>query len=160
MHPKLPRIAVSVIAARPTRVFKGNIHSPTDIHCLQTAIDAGPKLSGDHGFPIGGLCGWVDYEGEFVFGDYPEMLVFSHRDRTWWETGGLSTRLLSTESAAEISDFTPLAPREQFTSGVARIKEWIAAGHIYQANLSQAFAARVTGDPSALRSRPSRPLPK
>jgi aminodeoxychorismate synthase component I len=141
---------VSVIAASPTRILKGNIHSPSDIQSLQAAIDAGAKLAGDHGFPIGGLCGWVDYEGDFVFGDYPEMLVFSHRDRTWWETGDLSTRLRSTAGSAEISDFTPLAPREKFTSGVARIKEWIAAGHIYQANLSQAFEARVTGDLFAL----------
>ncbi|MEY3896345.1 MAG: aminodeoxychorismate synthase component, partial [Verrucomicrobiota bacterium] len=105
-----------------------------------------PKPAGDHGFPVGGLCGWVDYEGDFVFGDYPEMLVYSHRDHTWWETGQLSSQLRDTRSCAEISRFTPLAPRKKFTAGVTRIKEWIAAGHIYQANLSQAFTATVTGD--------------
>ncbi len=141
---------VSVIATSPTRVLKGNIHFPADLQALRTAIDAGPRLAGDQGFPIGGLCGWVDYEGDFVFGDYPEMLVYSHRDRTWWETGSLSTQLRHTRSNAEISPFTPLAPRENFTSAVARIKEWIAAGHIYQANLSQAFTATVSGDLFAL----------
>ncbi len=137
---------VSVIAARPIRVLKGNIHFSLDLESLQTTLNAGPKLAGDQGLPIGGLCGWVDYEGDFVFGDYPEMLVYSHTDRTWWETGDLSMQLRSSASSAEISDFTPLAAREKFTSGVARIKEWIAAGHIYQANLSQAFTATVTGD--------------
>ncbi len=141
---------VSVIAARPIRILKGNVHLPADLQSLQTAIEAGPKLAGDQGFPIGGLCGWVDYEGDFVFGDYPEMLVYSHRDRTWWEIGELSTQLENTPSAAEISAFTPLSPREKFTSGVDRIKEWIAAGHIYQANLSQAFTATVSGDLFAL----------
>jgi aminodeoxychorismate synthase component I len=141
---------ISVIAANPVRILKGNIHVPADLQSIQTAIDAGPKLAGDQGFPFGGLCGWVDYEGGFVFGDYPEMLVYSHRDSTWWETGDLSSRLRETDSSAEISDFTPLAPREKFTSGVARIKEWIAAGHIYQANLSQVFEAAVTGDLFAL----------
>jgi aminodeoxychorismate synthase component I len=141
---------VSVIAASPTRVLKGNILLPGDLQSLQTAIDAGPRLAGDHGFPIGGLCGWVDYEGEFVFGDYPEMLVYSHRDRTWWETGGLSMRLRDSGGSAEISAFSPLAPREKFISAVSRIKDWIAAGHIYQANLSQAFTATVTGDLFAL----------
>ena len=141
---------VSVIAASPTRVLKGNLRSPSDLRCLEAAIDAGPELVGDQGFPIGGLCGWVDYEGDFVFGDYPDMLVYCHTDRTWWEAGDLSTQLRDSDSSAEVSGFTPLAPPEKFTSGVARIQEWIAAGHIYQANLSQAFTATVTGDLFAL----------
>ena len=78
------------------------------------------------------------------------MLVYSHRDRTWWETGRLSERLRETGGTAQISTFVPLASRAKFTSDVARIKEWIAAGHIYQANLSQAFVAEVTGDLFAL----------
>ena len=137
---------VSVIAANPLQVLRGNIHVAADLEILRAALTDGPKIAGDHGFPVGGLCGWVDYEGDFVFGDYPEMLVYSHRDATWWETGQLSTQLRDTHSSAEISPFSPLAPREKFTSGVVRIKEWIAAGHIYQANLSQAFAATVSGD--------------
>lgn len=137
---------VSVIAACPVQVLRGNVHASGDLEILRTALASGPKISGDHGFPVGGLCGWVDYEGDFVFGDYPEMLVHSHHDHTWWETGELSCLLRDNRSLAEISPFTPLAPREKFTSGVARIKEWIAAGHIYQANLSQAFTATVTGD--------------
>ncbi len=137
---------VSVISACPTRVLRGNIHVSQEIEILRTALATGPKLAGDHGFPVGGLCGWVDYEGDFVFGDYPEMLVYSHSDHTWWETGQLSSQFRVGCGSAEISRFTPLSPREKFTCGVTRIKEWIAAGHIYQANLSQAFTATVTGD--------------
>ncbi len=135
---------VSVIAANPRQVLRGNIHVSADLEILRAALADGPEISGDHGLPVGGLCGWVDYEGDFVFGDYPEMLVYSHRDATWWEIGDLSTRLRDSSGSAEISPFTPLASRGTFTSGVARIKEWIAAGHIYQANLSQAFTATVT----------------
>ena len=137
---------VSVIAANPQRILRGKIHHPADLEILRTALAAGPQSAGDHGFPIGGLCGWVDYEGDFVFGDYPEMLIYSHQDRTWWEVGGLSSQLQASGGSAEISEFTPLASREKFTSDVLRIKDWIAAGHIYQANLSQAFAAEVTGE--------------
>ena len=137
---------ISVIAANPQRLLQGKIQNPADLALLRAALAAGPKLAGDHGFPSGGLCGWVDYEGDFVFGDYPEMLVYSHRDRTWWEVGGLSSQLSTSTGSAEISEFVPLAAREKFTTGVLRIKEWIAAGHIYQANLSQAFAAEVTGE--------------
>jgi para-aminobenzoate synthetase component I len=141
---------VSVIAARPIRILKGNIHAQGDLHSLRTAIEAGQALSGDQGFPTGGLCGWVDYEGDFVFGDYPEMLVYDHSDRTWREAGSLSTQLQHTHRSAEISAFTPLTSRDKFTAAVSRVKEWIAAGHIYQANLSQSFTAAVTGDLFAL----------
>ena len=141
---------VSVIAANPLRVLRGNLHVSGDLEILRAALADSPKLAGDHGFPVGGLCGWVDYEGDFVFGDYPEMLVYSHQDRTWWEVGDLSNQLRGSGGKAEISEFTPLASREKFTTDVLRIKEWIAAGHIYQANLSQAFAAEVTGELFAL----------
>ncbi len=140
---------ISVIAANPTQILRGNIHVPADFKILHAALANGPRLAGDYGFPVGGLCGWVEYEGDFVFGDYPEMLVYSHRDAAWWEIGNLSSQLCDTQdtsSSAQISSFTPLTSRRKFTSHVARIKEWIAAGHIYQANLSQAFAATVSGD--------------
>jgi len=135
----------SVIAASPIQVLQGHIRNPDDLELLRTALANGPKLAGDQGFPIGGLCGWIDYEGDFVFGDYPEMLVYSHNDQTWWETGDLSAKFLSSGSTAEIGDFTPLADRGKFISDVLRIKEWIASGHIYQVNLSQAFTAPISG---------------
>lgn len=141
---------VSVIAANPLQVLRGSIHQPADLELLRSALAQGPQAAGDQGFPLGGLCGWVDYEGDFVFGDYPEMLVYSHQDHLWWEIGTLSStgiqRLEAGVRMDSIAAFTPLASREKFTGGVARIKEWIAAGHIYQANLSQAFTAEVHGE--------------
>lgn len=137
---------ISIIAARPLRLLKGNIHAAGDVETLRTALAAGPPLQGDHGFPTGGLCGWITYEGDFTFGDYPEMLVFHHRDQTWWEIGTLSAELRQTSHSAEISHFTPVTDREHFIRGVEAIKSWIAAGDIYQVNLSQAFTASVTGD--------------
>ncbi len=137
---------ISVIAAGPRQILRGSIYCPSDREILRAALAAGPKLAGDHGFPVGGLCGWVTYEGDFTFGDYPEMLIYSHREQTWWETGQLSSQLRTTHGTAKISPFTPTASREKFTTSVARIKAWIAAGHIYQANLSQSFTATVSGD--------------
>ena len=138
---------LSVIAASPTRLLRGNVHRPDDLAILRSAHAGGQPLAGDPGFPTGGLCGWIDYEGDFVFGDYPQMLVYSHRDRTWWETGQLSTQLRTVSiGPAEIGNFTPLTARRDFLGSVARIQQWIAAGHIYQVNLSQAFVATVRGD--------------
>jgi aminodeoxychorismate synthase component I len=137
---------VSVIAARPTRVHRGSIHSLEDRCVLREAISSAPKISGDHGFPLGGLCGWVDYEGGFVFGEYHEMMVYHHSDRTWWETGTLSECLQENHDApSRVSSFTASTRREDFIRHVERIRDWIAAGDIYQVNLSQAFEAEVTG---------------
>ncbi len=137
---------ISVIAASPREVLKGSIYHSPDLTILRNAVAAGPKLASDHGFPFGGLCGWIDYEGDFVFGDYQEMLIYSHSDHAWWEIGTLSEQLRSTHGVAQISPFFPLTNREQFLESVSRAKDWIAAGDIYQVNLSQAFAAEITGD--------------
>jgi para-aminobenzoate synthetase component I len=45
----------------------------------------------------------------------------------------------------EIGPFAATTGRQDFLTGVERIKEWIAAGDIYQVNLSQAFEAEVRG---------------
>jgi len=138
--------AISVIAARPARTLKGSIHTLVGRELLRNSLAKFQILADDHGFPIGGLCGWVDYEGDFVFGEYHEMLVFRHNDQTWWETGRLSECLReSVSEAVEIGPFTAATSRESFLDGIARIQEWIAAGDIYQVNLSQAFTARVAG---------------
>ncbi len=137
---------ISVIAARPVRTFCGSIHSDADRKILRDAMAAHPISPGCDGFPSGGLCGWVDYEGEFVFGEYHEMLCFHHADQSWWELGTLSECLKPvTDEAATIGPFSAVSSHQEFLDGVLRIKEWIAAGDIYQVNLSQSFEAPVTG---------------
>jgi aminodeoxychorismate synthase component I len=138
--------SISVIAARPVRILRGSIHDAGDRNGLRAALADAPPSSGDHGFPLGGLCGWVDYEGAFVFGDFPEMLVFDHHSQTWRETGDLSTCLGETAGEpVRIGHFHPQTTRARFLEGVGRIKEWIAAGDIYQVNLAQSFEAGVSG---------------
>lgn len=141
--------AVSVIAARPTRILRGDIHAAADRAGLRQALDAGRVACGSHGdfgFPLGGLCGWIHYEGDFVFGDFPEMLAYCHDDGSWWERGGLSDELRDPppEAPPVVGNFRPLAAPGRFLDGVERIKKWIAAGDCYQANLSQAFEADVS----------------
>jgi para-aminobenzoate synthetase component 1 len=140
---------VSVIAARPQRVLQGSIHKPADRAELAAVLEQGSSAPlGDRGFPLGGLCGWVGYAGDFVFGDYPEMLVFDHRSGSWHEVGSLSAELrIPAPEAPVIGEFQALMSREEFTGGVRRIHEWIAAGDIYQVNLTQAFRAPVQGGP-------------
>ena len=137
---------LSVVAARPRRVLRGSIHVPVDRQRLREALAGGARDPGDLGFPAGGLCGWVDYEGDFVFGEYPEMLVFCHDSGRWHETGNLSAQLrMPQEASVEIGPFRAGCSRAEFVAGVERAREWIAAGDIYQVNLSQPFAADVRG---------------
>ena len=139
--------AVSIVAARPVEVLRGSIHRREDRQRLEAVLarrDAGPVV--DLGFPAGGLCGWVDYEGGFVFGDYPEMLVHDG-DGGWREVGGLSREMRVPEAgeAVRVGPVRAGMTREDFLRGVTRIREWIAAGDIYQVNLAQAFEAEVRG---------------
>lgn len=138
---------VSIIAADPMEVLKGSIHCEEDRERLKEVLRRkADEPSADRGFPLGGLCGWVDYEGDYVFGDYPEMLVHTH-DGGWHEVGSLSQRikLEPLESGYEIDELKANWSQDEFVTAVRRIREWIAAGDVYQVNLSQRFEAEVRG---------------
>jgi aminodeoxychorismate synthase component I len=141
--------AYSVIAAQPTKVFSGSIFQKSDLNLLRESLEKNTKAAGDHGFPQGGLCGWVSYEGDFVFGEYHEMLIRDEDSGDWWEIGNLSEKIgEATPSSACPSSFQPQTQRETFVRSVDRAKEWIAAGDIYQVNLAQSYEAEVNGEGS------------
>lgn len=136
----------SVITAKPVRILEGSIHDPRSRSELKRAMVRNRGMAVDCGFPTGGLCGWIDYEGDYVFGEYPEMLVYRHEDGWWMEVGGLSECLGDVElPVVQVGKFQARQTRDDFLCAVARAKEWIAAGDIYQVNLSQAFEAEVSG---------------
>ena len=137
---------ISVIAAAPVAMHCGSVFSETDLTTLRNALAANPAGGGDHGFPEGGLCGWVDYEGNFVFGEYRDMLVKDEQSGEWWERGNLSSLIRESKNErVEIGDFTAEMGREKFLEAVRRAKELISAGDIYQVNLAQEFSAKVGG---------------
>lgn len=137
---------VSVVAAAPAAIHRGSVFSETDLTALRATLATNASCSGDHGFPEGGLCGWVDYGGNFVFGEYREMLVKDEESGVWWERGNLSSKLRDTANdKVQIGDFGAGMGREKFLAAVRRAKEWIAAGDIYQVNLAQGFSAPVGG---------------
>ncbi|QTN31910.1 aminodeoxychorismate synthase component I [Akkermansiaceae bacterium] len=140
---------VSVIAANPARIHRGSIFSESDLGLLREALAGNARAGGDHGFPDGGLCGWVDYEGDFVFGEYLEMLVRDEESGEWWERGGLSAKMRNAvEEPVAVGDFRGETGRDDFLESVRRVKEWIAAGDIYQVNVAREFSAEVWGDGS------------
>ncbi len=123
--------SVSLIAVRPIKVLSGSIHQEEDREKLRKAD--------------GHLCGWVDYEGGYVFGMYPEVTIFDHLHGTW-AGPHLKTKDRPVISGdVRISGLRPMTTRREFLSAVERAKEFIAAGDIYQVNLSQAFEAEISG---------------
>jgi len=137
---------VSIVAADPAAVLTGSIHDPAARERLRRVLrDRATGPSPDCGFPLGALCGWVSYEGDFVFGDYPEMLVHTEAGG-WHEAGGLSGRLADGPGTpVSLGPIRSRWTRERFLGAVERIREWIAAGDIYQVNLAQTFEAEVRG---------------
>lgn len=132
-------VAVSVLAREPQEILTGSIFRREDREKLRAAG--------------GWKCGWVDYEGGFVFGVFPRV-------EKWEGTAG--TVPAPAAGHAGIGDFRALMSREEFLKGVERAKGYIAAGDIYQVNLSQGFEAEVSGGslfPLYLALREASPAP-
>ena len=137
----------SIVAAAPSEIFKGK--SLDDWQMLRGKIASRRAEGGiDQGVPSGMAAGCVNYDGSFCFGFYDGLLVYRHADQSWLGTGDLVSQLRDDIPA-------PVAPLPDFTSGITRgefcrivecAKEYIAAGDIYQVNLSQQFTAPWNGD--------------
>ncbi|MDB6156057.1 MAG: Para-aminobenzoate synthase, subunit [Chthoniobacteraceae bacterium] len=106
----------------------------------------------DDGLPHGFAAGYVEYEGDFCFGHYEHALIYRHADESWHEIGqlrglmetGRAKPAMRTKSASP--QFRPSLSKERYCEMVARAQEYIAAGDIYQANLSHRFDAVWDGD--------------
>ncbi|MFD2257825.1 anthranilate synthase component I family protein [Luteolibacter algae] len=141
--------AISVVSAAPAEIFRGSIFSESDRKVLDAVLAGNASVGGDLGLPAGGLCGWVSYEGDYVFGEYREMLVRDEESGDWWELGGLSQKLGDPlPGGARLGEFSGEMSRERFLDSVRKVKDWIAAGDIYQVNVAQAFSAEVFGEGS------------
>jgi para-aminobenzoate synthetase component 1 len=146
--PSRSHAPVSIIAARPVETVRGVLHDPSDAEALRRAVGRWDIQARSLGFPAGGACGWVDYEGGFCFGIYPEMLVYLHDRAQWWQCGKLASSIQANASPsgkASIGAFQACMPEEHYRQGVRRIQDYIAAGDIYQANLTQCYRAEVGG---------------
>jgi len=136
--------AVSMIAARPLEVLRGGMDNPVELERRLKRYRAAEQ----NGLPCGGLCGWIDYDGAFCFGVYLEMLVYDHAAEQWWQVGNLSEEIDADPRAPRdvtMGEFSSNMDEQEYTDKVRRIHEYIAAGDIYQVNLTQRFEAEVEG---------------
>jgi aminodeoxychorismate synthase component I len=95
----------------------------------------------------GGLAGWFDYEGNFRFGDFP----------TWTACPALETPHPDPRTGQP--DFSPGLGKEEWIRLVGRAKDYIAAGDIYQVNLTRTLSASWPEDPAAFYPRLRRASP-
>ena len=141
--------SLSIVAAEPVEVIRGTMAA--DWPRLQAAI-AARKLDGvrDDGLPHGFAAGWIGYDGTFCFGIYDEALFFRHGVQRWYEIGELAAKLAPERPAhCERPEFVTQGSREAYCAAVVRAQEYIAAGDIYQVNLSHRFSAAWSGEPWA-----------
>jgi para-aminobenzoate synthetase component 1 len=167
----------SILASEPSCVFraKGRACAVNNdrfegdpfavLHELLRARQVAPA---GHGFPTGAAIGYFGYDlrnlieelpatavddvnlPDCWFGFYDNLLVFDHIERQVWEVGGGGPRAVvaagerrTRRSASLQSNFT----RAAYCAAVRRAKEYIAAGDIYQVNLSQRFQCGLNASP-------------
>jgi aminodeoxychorismate synthase component I len=146
------RGAISILTAAPVQVISGTIGRDWAL-VDETLRRHRCTASSDWPLPAGGLFGWVGFDGRYTFGVYPHLLAYAHDTEEWFEHGDLSGRLasLAEKSAARAEsdacwehslDFKPGISRETFIAAVKRAQEYIAAGDIYQVNLSLPWRAK------------------
>jgi len=136
--------ARSFVTAAPVKILRG--HIDTDWPVISQTVNE------RRGTP-GGLFGWVGYDGHFVFGVYPHVMVFHHDQQEWQECGRLSASLTSepvTLPASPVLDFQPQTTRAAYIRAVERAQEYIAAGDIYQVNLAHLWRAEWSPGADAL----------
>ena len=141
--------ALSVIAAAPREVLRGHISRDWDT--LRAALAQRECAHGDDGLPHGLAAGRVDYDGAFCFGFYDDTLLFRHAEQRWYATGDLVSQLAENPAPAHCArpDFSSTMARKNFLAMVRRAQDYIAAGDIYQVNLSHRFASAWSGEPWA-----------
>ena len=141
----------AIISAAPTSQITGNLNS-SDCRALLSHVIAEYQWEGlDLGFPLGGLIGGVEYNGDFNFGVYPEMLIFDYGTSRWFEIGDLSQQcrpgsLAGLKRWNRDLCFRDSTDKETYCSQVERAIEYIASGDIYQVNLTHRFEADWLGD--------------
>ena len=139
--PAKHRPPVSIIGARPVEIIQAHLSDPSPLEdALRRWVQADTP---DFGFPMGAACGTIDYDGSLTFGIYPELLIHHHQSGQWWETGSLSSCLRDPKPAPAFTLGTPedSLDRRAFIKAVTAIKDYIAAGDIYQVNLSRRLRA-------------------
>lgn len=147
--------SLSILAAFPEERIEGNLFLDTDYQRLHSRVLELQSSGGavDDGLPGSLIAGTVDYDGAFQMAFYPGVLVYRHAEGGWVGIGDLDECFRNRVPDARLHGpicFEPDWSEKQFCGAVARAQEYIAAGDIYQVNLSHRLEAPWPGgDPWA-----------
>jgi para-aminobenzoate synthetase component 1 len=169
---------ISILAADPTKV----ISTSNDPFSVLADELAARHVVSEQPFPAGTAIGYFGYGLKNVverlpsnavddlglprcwFGFYDNLLVFDHVKREVWEVG--STQVgrrfpASSHPHGSVSGLASNFTRDSYRATVLRAKQYIAAGDIYQVNLSQRFQCGVDASAAEvyLALRKSNPAP-
>ena len=177
-----PRARFSILACEPRAVLRAPADPPGALSALRAEL-AARACAPVPGLPfVGGAIGWLGYEAgaardrvypkdpyagprlpALAFGLYDEALVFDHSTGRATlvaaDADGLSRlrALLTTTPppppACEVGPLRPDLERIAYAAAVARIRDYIAAGDVYQVNFTQRFTAPFSGSAAALHAR-------
>lgn len=150
--------ALSLIAAEPVKILRGN--SAKEWETLQAEI-ALRRCEPAHGeasppyAPAGFAAGWIEYDGAFCFGLYENLFIYRQATGEWFGVGDLETLRRWWEEGAQGGaavrrkplEFRAEGSREAYIRAVERAQEYIAAGDIYQVNVTHRFSAPWEGAP-------------
>lgn len=161
---------ISILAAAPSRILatKGPAENPFPMLAAELSAR---QLSADQPYPVGAAIGFLGYDlknclerlparavddlglPDCWFGFYDHLLVFDHTARQVWEVGVPVEKHAAVTTASVCPDDTTAADRwvrirsnfsrAEYCDAIRRAKEYIAAGDIYQVNLSQRFQCHM-----------------
>lgn len=158
---------LSILASHPEKIIQGQwqrssqlpgtttSESPALLE-LKLALQAGKSQCSrlPYDFPTGGAVGSFDYDGSFCFGIYPQMLIYDHLHSQWFEVGDQQNKINWSQVHSEktqqatapfTTEFSSSMSREDFCRRVEQAQAYIAAGDIYQVNLSHQFSSPWQG---------------
>jgi para-aminobenzoate synthetase component I len=139
---------ISIVTAAPSRIVRGSLSQIDELEKLL----AEQQSTCDLPFPAGGAFGWIDYDCNFCFGIYEQVLCYEHDSSQWWSLGNLDQLIVAPEPEPKPEpkpEFVHIGPfhsnfsRQDYLLRVRSIIDYIAAGDIYQVNLTQRFEASV-----------------
>ncbi|MDZ4815103.1 MAG: anthranilate synthase component I family protein [Verrucomicrobiota bacterium] len=143
----------SIIAANPVEVVTGSVNDQDSFERVfaHYRLSSAPEVP----FPLGAAIGYVTYEGNYWFGFYPSLLILDHLLDKNWVVRADRLDLTSSYAPRQSGSGVVEALRDScsesaFIEKVLRAQEYIAAGDIYQVNLSHQLSCGWEGDLKAL----------
>ncbi|MEI7776505.1 MAG: anthranilate synthase component I family protein [Verrucomicrobiota bacterium] len=143
--------ALSLLAVEPDSWLQGNLFVADDFYRLQEAVskNSGNYSAYDDGLPGPIVAGSIEYDGQFCFGSYRQVLAFRHSESVWYGTGEWWKPWVKQQVSPALLDgslaFQPSVSRDFFCQLVRRAQDYIRAGDIYQVNLSHQLKSHWPG---------------